>query len=666
MKEEEYDLIVIGATPGGIACAVRAAREGMRVLLTNYHDHIGGILSSGLSTLDTQFTGRRCNILSEFCEGVLDHYRTKYGEVSDEYRSCLTRAPSQSWIDQEATAVPEEDRPVEDTASGYYGRLHYEPHVGEAVISRIVKAENNVTVERGCYPLSVIRCGRTIDAVIFRYFDGRPDVNVSGALFVDATYEGDVAAAAGVRYRVGRESRSEFGEIHAGKIFTDLQFVRIGKGGFPREAVEGKLNPVPYDGCTGEVFAGSTGEGDCKVQAYNLRMCLCSAPDNRVFPAKPDEYDREVFLKMRSRWGLGTRLANRKMKWNAANLPGGADDYPNADWETRKAILKRHRDHALGFLYFLQHDKAVPEALREEARRWGLAKDEFADNGNIPYELYVREARRMVGRYIFTEHDATLAPGMKRTPVHHDSIAIAEHPMDSHSVSFEARPGSRRDGKILLSELTRPSQIPFRTLLPKEVDNLIVTGCLSSSHVGWGTLRVEPVMMHVGEFAGFAAALATKSGCMAPAIDLDRLQRQLVENGLMISFFNDFDMATDEPWVPAVQYFGTKSFFGDYDARPEEPLTENLARHWAKVVCIPESGRMSTDRQICRDSFNASNHSREITFGQFIDLVRRQYTRKGITPPDLDAALHGYGWESQTVCSRGEACRLLYVALSCS
>ena len=661
-----FDLIVVGATPGGIACAVAAAREGLKVLLTHHHDHLGGVLSSGLSTLDTQFNGRRCNILSEFCEGVLEHYSRKYGEGSDEYRSCLTRAPSQYWIDQEATKVREEDRPLENTSGGYYGRLHYEPHVGEAVLCRIVAQEKKVSLERGCYPLSVERTGRTLNAVNFRYRDGRSDFRISAPIFVDASYEGDLAAAAGVAYRVGRESRSEYGEIHAGRIFASLQFASIGTGGYPREAVEGGLNLVPYDGCTGQVFPGSTGEGDAKVQAYNLRICLSCDPDNRILPEKPSYYDRATFLKMRSRWGLGTRLANGKMKWNAANLPGGADEYPEGDWDTREAILQRHRDHALGFLYFLQHDEAVPRALREDAKQWGLAKDEFADNENIPYELYVREARRIVGRYVFTEHDATLAPGLDRAPIQYDSIAIAEHPMDSHSVSFEAQPGSRHDGKILLSEFTRPSQIPFRTLLPKEIDNLMVTVCLSSSHVGWGTLRLEPVLMHVGESAGLAAALALKTGSSVSDIELDQLQRILVENGVMLTFFNDFDMAENKAWVAAVQYFGTKGFFVDYNARPEEPLTEITARRWAEIACSLSSGRMPTDQQVCKDSDLVSIDSGEITFGEFIDLYKRQFSRKGIDPPSIDRTLQRYGWNSDEICGRGKACILLYKTLSAS
>ena len=142
--------------------------------------------------------------------------------------------------------------------------------------------------------------------------------------------------------------------------------------------------------------------------------------------------------------------------------------------------MARHKDFALGMMYFLQNDTAVPEDERRKAREWGLAKDEFTDNDNFPYEMYIREARRIVGRYVFTEHDASLARGYTRTPIHEDSIAIAEWFMDSHEVSTELKPGSTFEGKVILSELTRPSQIPYRALLPKNLDNLLVPGALIS------------------------------------------------------------------------------------------------------------------------------------------------------------------------------------------
>jgi hypothetical protein len=581
MTRSHYDLIVVGGTPGGIACAVRAAREGLHVLLTQYSSHLGGIMTSGLSTLDTQYKGPRAPVYDEMCERILGHYIQKYGEDSKQVRILTSRAPSQVWIEEkngDGAARPPDA--WTDHSKPYCGRMHYEPHVAEIVFNDMVRKEPLIEVALSTVPQSVERCGARIQALRLIALEGGETRRVEAAVYVDATYEGDLAAMAGVNYRVGRESRSEYGEMHAGKIFMALGFEKIGEGGFPKEAVEGKLNLVPYDGCSQEIMAGSTGLGDHRVQAYNYRVCLSCDPENRISIEKPENYDRSTFLAMRSRWGLGSPLPNNKMKWNAANLPGGADAYPNGNRTVREAVERKHRDHALGFIYFLQHDEEVPEDFRREASRWGLAKDEFVDNGSFPYEMYVREARRITGRHVFTEHDATFAPGIHRAPVHHDSIAFTEHPMDSHSVSMESVAGSRRDGKVLLSALTRPGQVPYRCLLPQDVDNLLVPVCLSASHIGWGAIRLDPAFMHIGESAGYAAALSVEGSVSPAQIDVTSLQHRLVENGVMLSFFNDCDLSGPELWRRATQFWGTKGFFSSYDARLDEPLTRALARVW--------------------------------------------------------------------------------------
>ncbi len=567
-----YDVVVVGATPGGIACAVRAAREGLRVLLVSPRTHLGGMLTSGLGVEDTLYLGRRAPLYSEFRDGVKRHYRETYGADSEQYHTCVT------------------------------GRLTFEPHVAEAVLTGMVEAEAGLEVLRGYSPVSVERSGRRLHAISLAPFEGSGEAyRVRGLVFIDATYEADLAALAGVPYRVGRESRAEFNEQHAGKLFTTH-----GHGHFPREAHDGRLNLLTFPVVGQEIFAGSTGEGDRAIQSYNYRVCLSCDPGNRRYPDRPASYRREDYLGIiedhrqtvkrpyplksqlilddvnRLRMGNGN-MPNRKMSWNSANLPGGSHGWPEADWGTRRAIEQRHKDHALGLLWFLQNDPQVPEAVREDARRWGLARDEFVDNDHFPYELYVREARRIVGRYTFTEHDATLASELDRAPIHADSVAIAEWPMDSHECTTERRYASLYDGKFLLSEATRPSQIPYRCLLPQDLDNLLVPVCLSSTHVGWGTLRLEPVWMHVGEVAGYAAALALRSGVLPGSLKVERLQRHLVEHGVMISFFNEFDMATADLWVPAVQYLGTKGFFTTYDARPAELLDEATAAEWSRL-----------------------------------------------------------------------------------
>lgn len=589
----DFDLIVSGATPGGITCALRAEREGLRVLLTHYYSHIGGMLSNGLGSLDTQYAGKRAPIHAEFCERLLGFYRECYGCESEQYRSCFAKVFSR--YDTDSKETDNSEAQAETSAPGplperYYGRMNFEAHVAEAVFEQMLSETRNLTVWRDCVPDAVEKDGGLLRSVTFLFSDGTTK-RTTAHTFADCTYEGDLLALAGAPYRVGRESRTEFCEPHAGRIFTALHFATPEEIGYPREAVEGHLNLEPYEAISQQVYAGSTGEGDAKVQAYTFRLTLSDDPDNRIMPDKPENYEREIYLRMRNRWSLGASISNRKLRWNTSNLPGGSWAYPESDWTGRKEILKQHRDHALGFLWFLQHDDAVPAQLQERARCYGLAKDEFTDNGGVPWEMYVREARRLIGRYVFSEHDATLGSGLERAPIHRDSIAITEWGMDSHSVSEEMTPGSRREGKFLLTELTRPGQIPWRCLLPPDLDNLMVPVCLSATHVGWGTVRLEPTWMHIGESAGVAAALASQLGQPVAQLKVSLLQRCLVESGVMISFFNEFDMSTLACWEAAVQFMGSKWFFSSYNARPEEALDSRTAEIWAGITADILAGK---------------------------------------------------------------------------
>ena len=483
----KYDVVVAGATPGGIACAVRAAREGCRVCLVSASPHLGGMLSGGIGVLDTLYDGSRAPILDEFVHSVADHYQVQNPKTS-------------------ATS--------------------FEPHVAEQIVDRLVASEKSITVLKGYYPVLVEGAGRSIRSVMFAGTDTRA---IAGRIFVDASYEADLAALAGVACRIGRESRAEYGEPHAGRVFT-----RRSMGGkHPREAATGELRLRPFPAIAEELLEGSTGEGDSQVQAYHYRLCLTNVPGNRREIKKPPGYDADFFHRT---FGpaydfkrlSGRPLHNGKTHW-FQNFTGGSSRYPGGDRRERAQVEARHREFALGILYFLQNDTALPADTRKEFAPWGLAADEFQDNGNIPYQLYVREARRIVGRYVFTQHDASLAPGLQCAPIHRDSIAFSEWPMDSHEVSAERRPGSDFEGKLILSELTRPAHVPYRTLLPKDIDNLLVPVCVSSTHVGWGTIRLEPTWMHIGESAGFACALALRRKKAPADISVPELQRTLVE-----------------------------------------------------------------------------------------------------------------------------------------
>lgn len=561
----DCDLVVIGGTPGGIACAVRAAREGLSVVLVNRHAHLGGIMSSGLGVWDTQYEGARSPLYQEMRTAFFDHYRTQYGADSKQYRNALPGA------------------------SGHTnGR--YEPHVAERLFTEMVEKEKNITVLRGYIPAGVEREGSMIKAVTLRLMQGGGERVLRGKTFADCTYEGDLAALAKVPYRVGRESRDEFREPHAGIVF--MKPVSVAPDPESAELAErrDRLNLRKFSGWQ-IMLPQSSGAADGAVQACNYRTPLVTDPVRRVPISKPANYD-PYFLKTLEVYSGVPDIPNDKFGWNRPQLIGLQTPYVEADWPERQRIMDEHWEMTLGLLWFHQSDPTVPEKVRNAWLEYGLAKDEFADNGHRPYEMYIREARRITGRAVFTQHDAMLAPGLLRAPVHADSIAMTEWYMDSHSCTTARVPGSMEEGKAMLHQETFPGQLPYRCLLPQGVDNLLVPVCLSATHVAWGTVRLEPVFMQTGESAGLAAALASKKQTTPANLDPDHLVRALCERRSMVSFFNDVDVATGDPRIAAAQYFGTKGFFASYDARLDAPLTESVQTAWQEGFAKLQKGAL--------------------------------------------------------------------------
>ncbi len=545
-----YDLVVVGATPGGIACAVTAAREGLSVLLIHPMAHIGGFLTSGAGGWEAPYDGARSPMFDEMRRRISDHYRREYGEGSPQHLATLPN--------------------LEDAS--HLGRPKVEPRVAEIVFHEMLAGEPKITLLTSCEPVEVGREGARLKWLLLRQAHGVETLRVEAAAFADATYEGDLAAVAGVPYRVGREARTEFGEPHAGIIFA-----------LPRPEAQPypdlNLRPMVKASPSGmEILQPeSTGAADPSVMAYTYRLILTKDPANRVPVPEPVEPGPPV---------IGTPgrsivpgLPNGKIAWNAQVLIGPQDRYPEGSREERAAVCREYKEAVLSSLWHVQHDTDAPAEDRAFWQEYGLAKDEFPDNGHFPYEIYVREARRIVGRHLFTEHDATVAPGLERSPIHADSVAMTDWPLDSLPCTARTVRGAP-EGKYLIADTWRPAQVPYRSLLPRELDNLLVPVCLSATHVGWGTIRLEPVWVQTGEAAGLAAALAHRLGVAPAQLDTDTLLHTLVERRAVVSFFNDVDAAASDRWVPAVQYFGTKGFFGSYNARPADPLTPALAEHW--------------------------------------------------------------------------------------
>ncbi len=564
-----YDLVVVGGTPGGIACAVRAAREGLSVLLVNRHEHLGGIMASGLGVWDSQWEGKRSPIYDETRAAFFNHYRTTYGEDSAQYRDALPGKTGHT-----------------------NGR--YEPHVAEQFFASLIAREKNITVLKSFIPVAVDSAGRVLTSLTLRATSGTAERTVQARTFADCTYEGDLAALAKVPCRVAREARSEFNEPHAGLIFMkpvmqapDAETARLA-------ALRDALKLRKFSGFQ-QLMPQSTGAADPAVQACNYRTMLTTDPANRVPISKPANYD-PYFLKSLEIFSGVESIPGGKFGWNRPQIVGRQTDYVEASWDERQRIMDEHWEATLGLLYFLQNDLTVPEVVRRAWLEYGLAKDEFADNGHRPYEMYVREARRIKGRAIYTEHDATLLPGLERAPAHADSVAMTEWYMDSHSCTPARIAGALEEGKAMLHQETFPGQIPYQCLLPQEIDNLLVPVCLSATHVAWGTVRLEPVFMQLGESAGHAAALATKGKINVAALDPDRLVRKLAASHTTITFFNDVDITSAEPQVAAAQFFGAKGFFASYDARLDAPLTESVKAVWQEAFAQLEKGGMEQAR----------------------------------------------------------------------
>jgi hypothetical protein len=523
---EQADVVVVAATPGGVAAAVSAARSGASVILLEEKNHVGGIVSAGLTNTDIYRKAAVGGLFAEFVKRVLEHYVTTYGATSEQVKLCkgghMFEAKVAEKVFREMLAGERNIRLMER----------------QRVVSARVVGPDGVEREavrgqrlNGAQPKDF---GPTVRLVSVTAEDlARPGTTVEfrAKTFVDATYEGDLSALAGVPYRVGRESRETYGEAHAGKIYLRFK----------------DTHPLP----------GSTGEADDGIQAFCFRIHVTK--DNAVPIEKPSAFNREDYRVMLEdmRSGKVTKLSklmhifpmpNGKFELNNAHPEGGTGvpsesfdlaeenwKWPEADVAERERIFQRYWTHAEGYLWFLQNDSEVPRAIRDEARQFGFPKDEFSDNRHRPHHIYVREGRRIWGEYNFTERDAALdnATGLPRRKP--DGIAVAEFGFDCHSVHKydPAYPGVR-EGYIFIDH--QPLQLPYRILVPKRVDGLLVPVACSASHVGYQTIRMEPVFMALGEASGIAALKAQAASTQVREVDVTEVQREIVRRGGVILY----------------------------------------------------------------------------------------------------------------------------------
>ncbi|MGV3504101.1 MAG: FAD-dependent oxidoreductase [Adhaeribacter sp.] len=523
-KPLKADLIVYGGTSAAITSAVQAVRMGKTVLVVSPDQHLGGLSSGGLGFTDTGNKGVIGGLAREFYHRIYLHYQ---------------QDKAWKWQQKSEYGNKGQGTPAMDGAERTM--WIFEPHVAEAVFEDLVR-EHKIKVyrdewldrEKGL----VKKDGRIVS---FRTLSGK---TFAGAMFIDATYEGDLMAAAGVSYHVGREANSKYGEEWNGVQVGVLHHGHHFKTNIDPYRVPGK----PESGLLPLISAadpGVRGQADNKVQAYCFRMCLSNHPDNRVPFPKPEGYDPGQYELLARVFQSGWRelfqkfdpIPNRKTDTNnhgpvSTDYIGMNYDYPEASYARRREIIQAHERYQKGLLYFMATDPRIPADLQRQFNTWGLAKDEFQDNGNWPHQLYVREARRMVSDYVMTEHE-TLGRRAVAEPV-----GMGSYSLDSHNIQRYVKPDGfvQNEGDIGVSVKT-PYQIGFGALVPKkqEAQNLLVPVCLSSSHIAYGSIRMEPVFMILGQSAATAAVLALDRGIAVQDVDYRSLRARLEQDKQVLS-----------------------------------------------------------------------------------------------------------------------------------
>lgn len=526
---ESYDVVVVGATPGGIMSAIQAARMDQKVLLLERTSHIGGLPANGLGATDIATRGATTGLFTEFTGRIKEYYLSTYGEDSEQFKTC---------------------------SNGY----HFEPSVAAKIFNEMLE-----------------ECGRNVIVLTMRQFDWDKDKlqmdgdklvsatftnrnngkeeTYEGKIFIDGTYEGDLAAAAGVPFVTGREDVSEYNEPIGGVLYK-------------------------YWG--GDCGEGTTMKGDNTIQAYNYRLCLTDNPENMVPFRKPVNYNRDEYLSLvddvlygyhtgvetigvtqemrernkwailaggrteipADRWGIGkitnmvslpnakTDANNQHMAFISTDLPEENWPWPTASWEWRDAFAKRLREYTEGLFWFAANDTALPESFRNAVRQWGYAADEYPDNDNFPRQVYVREGRRMEGQYVFTANDA-LTSG-DRGPVHSTGVTASHYALDSHAHH------KRETGRIHLdgffSYRSTPYNVPYGVMVPKKVSNLLFPVPVSGTHTGFSTMRMEPCWMALGQAAGDAAVLAIKNSVPVQDVNISELQDLLLSQGATLVY----------------------------------------------------------------------------------------------------------------------------------
>ncbi|HVK17541.1 MAG TPA: FAD-dependent oxidoreductase [Fimbriiglobus sp.] len=514
----DYDVVIYGGTSAGVAAAIQSARMGKTVVMIEPSQHVGGLTTGGLGMTDSGNKAVIGGLAREFYQRVKKHYDRPEAwkfEKRERYKSY---------------------RPDEDAM------WTFEPHIAEKLLREMLD-EHKVPVV----------LGERLDRAKGVKLDGKRITSIAtesgktfaGKVFIDATYEGDLLAAAGVSYTVGREPNAKYGETlngvqRKGNIHNHRFVVKVDpfvKPGDPKSGLLPLVYPEPLP---------ADGEGDHRLQAYCYRMCMSLVPENRVPFPKPADYDEKRYELLLRNFEAG----DLRLPLSPAMMPNGKTDtnnncafstdhiganykYPEASYAEREAILKDHESYQKGLMWTLANHPRVPQKVRDQMAKWGLAKDEFTDNGNWPHQIYVREARRMVSDYVVTENDCRR---LRDTP---QSVGMGSYNMDSHNCARYVTPEGfvQNEGDVQVGP-GGPYKISYLSLVPKkgECPNLLAPACLSCSHIAFGSIRMEPVFMILGQSAATAAALAIDGKLDVQAVDYTKLKERLLADKQVLEY----------------------------------------------------------------------------------------------------------------------------------
>lgn len=511
-----YDVVIYGGTSAGVIAAVQTSRLGKRPVLIEPSGHLGGLTTSGLGFTDTGDPSKIGGVARDFYRLIKRHYDRP-----------------ESWRFETPASYPRY-RPQSDAM------FTFEPHVAMQVVEQMLR-EAKVPVilqQRLDRQSGVAMQGTRIRSI--RMESGEV---YTASMFIDATYEGDLMAAAGVSYTVGREANSKYGETINGiqprlNLYNHRFLHPVSPYVVPDDPKSGWIRGVQTD------LPGEEGQGDDKIQAYCYRMCMTRVAENRVPFPKPDGYDERDFEVLFRVFESGDHrlpfspdaMPNGKTDTNnlgamSTDYIGGNYEYPEASYARRDEIVAEHRRYQQGLMWTLANHPRVPDAVRQKMSDWGLAKDEFESSGHWPPQLYIREARRMVSDHVMTEHDCR-----RHQPVN-DPVGMGSYNMDSHNVQrYVTSEGFlANEGDVQVSP-GGPYQISYRSIVPRrgEATNLLVPVCLSASHIAYGSIRMEPVFMILGHSSATAAVKAIEGNLALQDLPYDTLRAQLAAEGQVL------------------------------------------------------------------------------------------------------------------------------------